>query len=448
MQAALAGAGASRRRNFGLVEAKGTVSAKARAVGGFRWTICALLLFGVTKNYMDRQVLGILKDTLQHEFGWNEIDYGNLVMAFEGAYAIGMIVVGRAIDWLGTRIGYAWAMGLWSLASMAHGFASSLGGFLGARFALGFSESAVFPASLKGIAEWFPSKERSLATGIANAGTNFGAIITPLVVPWIAIHWGWRAAFYFIGGLGFIWLAVWLWIYRAPEEHPHCSPAELAYIRSDPPESTTQIKWLSLLPYRQTWAFTLGKFITDPIWWFFLFWIPDFLQRKHGLSLTQLGLPIMLIYLMADGGSVAGGWLSSALIYRGKSVNAARKITMLVCAIAVTPIVLTSRVSSTMGAVLLIGLAVAAHQGFSANLFTLPSDMFPRRAVASVVGIGGMAGAVGGLLIATVVSHLLQWTGSYAIPFMIAGSAYLIALAVIQFFAPRLEPARIDPLAC
>lgn len=431
--------------NCSLVEAKETATTKARLFGGFRWTICALLLFGTTKNYMDRQVIGILKDTLQHQFGWNEIDYGYLVEAFQAAYAIGMIVVGRAVDRLGTRVGYAWAMGLWSLASMAHGFASSLGGFLGARFALGFSESAVFPASIKAIAEWFPRKERSLATGIANAGTNFGAIITPLIVPWITIHWGWRAAFYLVGGVGFVWLAAWLWIYRPPEQEPRCSPAELAYIRSDPPEATAQIKWLSLLPYRQTWAFTLGKFITDPIWWFFLFWIPDFLQRKHGLSLTQLGVPIMVIYLMADVGSVAGGWLSSALIQRGKSVNAARKIAMLVCAIAVTPIVLTSRVASTIGAVLLIGLAVAAHQGFSANLFTLPSDMFPRRAVASVVGIGGMAGAVGGLLIANIVSHLLQWTGSYAIPFMIAGSAYLIALAVIQMLTPRLEPAPIGP---
>jgi ACS family hexuronate transporter-like MFS transporter len=425
------------------LEAKDAVANTSAATGRFRWVICALLVFGTTKNYMDRQVIGILKDTLQQRFGWSEIDYGNLVAAFEAAYAIGMLVVGRAVDRLGTRIGYAAAMALWSVASMAHGFVSSIGGFLAARFALGFGESAVFPASLKGIAEWFPRGERSLATGIANAGTNFGAIITPLIVPWITVHWGWRFSFYLIGGIGFVWLAAWLWIYRVPEKHPRCSPGELKYIRSERSETEVKTPWLSLLHYRQTWAFTFGKFITDPIWWFFLFWIPDFLQRKHGLSLTQLGPPIVVIYLLADVGSVAGGWLSSALIRRGKTVNAARKTAMLVCAIAVIPIVITPSVHSTAGAVLLIGLAVAAHQGFSANLFTIPTDMFPRQAVASVVGIGGMAGAVGGLLIATAVSHLLQWTGSYAVPFLIAGSAYLTALAVIHLLAPRLEPAPI-----
>jgi ACS family hexuronate transporter-like MFS transporter len=422
---------------------KNTPTPTARVIGNFRWVICALLLFGTTKNYMDRQVIGILKTTLQHEFGWSEIDYGNLVAAFQAAYAIGMLLVGRAIDRLGTRLGYALAMALWSIASMAHGIAVSLDGFLAARFALGFGESAVFPASLKSIAEWFPRKERSLATGIANAGTNVGAIITPLIVPWITVHWGWRWAFVSIGGLGFLWLAAWLWIYRAPDQHPRCSPEELAFIRSDPPEPQSRVPWLSLISYRQTWAFTLGKFLTDPIWWFFLFWTPDFLQRTHGLSLLQLGLPIMLIYLLADAGSIAGGWLSSALIHRGKSVNSARKIAMLICAVSVIPIAFTPRVRSTAAAVLLIGLAVAAHQGFSTNLFTLPSDMFPRQAVASVVGIGGMAGALGGLLIAKVVSYLLQWTGSYAVPFLIAGSAYLVAIAVIQLLAPRLEMAPV-----
>ncbi|HEY7838530.1 MAG TPA: MFS transporter [Terriglobales bacterium] len=424
-----------------MPQSTATSTTKTRLATGFRWTICALLLAGTTKNYMDRQVIGILKDTLQHQFGWNEIDYGNLVVAFQAAYALGMIAAGQAIDRWGTRIGYAWAMAIWSLASMAHGFASSFTEFLAARFALGLSESAVFPASLKAIAEWFPRKERSLAFGIANAGTNIGAVVTPFLVPWITIHWGWRAAFYFIGGLGFVWLAAWFWLYHPPAEQPRCSAGELAYIRSDPADPEIRVSWLTLLPYRQTWAYTVGKLLTDPIWWFFLFWIPDFLQREHGLSLIQLGVPIMLIYLMADVGSVAGGWLSSSLIQRGKSVNAARKIAMLICAVAVTPIVFTSRVESTTGAVLLIGLAVAAHQGFSANLFTLPSDMFPRRTVASVVGIGGTAGALGGMVIASVVGHLLQWTGSYAIPFIIAGSAYLIAIAAIHLLAPRLEPA-------
>jgi len=410
----------------------------------FRWVICTVLLLGVTKNYMDRQVIAVLKGTLQHDLGWSEIDYGNLVLAFQGAYAFGLVVVGRWIDRVGTKVGYALAMVAWSLASMAHGVMSSFGGFLVARVALGFGEGGVFPASIKAVAEWFPKKERALATGIFNAGTNMGAILTPLFVPWIAAHWGWRSAFFLVGALGLAWLGVWLWTYRLPEKHTRCSPAELAYIRSDPSESAEKIPWIKLLPHRQTWAFLVGKFLTDPIWWFYLFWIPDFLQRRHGLALLRIGPPIVVIYLMADFGSIGGGWLSSALIQRGTSVNLARKMAMLVCAISVVPIVFASHLASTWSAVFVIGLAAAAHQGFSANLFTLSSDMFPANAVASVVGIGGMAGAVGGMLIATIVAHLLQWTGSYAIPFAIAGSAYLFALLFVHVLAPRLQPANIE----
>jgi ACS family hexuronate transporter-like MFS transporter len=324
---------------------------------------------------------------------------------------------------------------------------ASLNGFLGARFALGLGESGVFPATAKSIAEWFPKKERALAMGIANAGTNVGAIITPLIVPWITLHWGWRWAFFLIGSVGFLWLAVWLWLYRLPKEHPRCSPAERAYIHSEPDDPGGKVGWLNLFPHKQTWAFCLAKFTIDPIWWFYLFWAPDFLQRQHGLSLMQLGLPLVVIYLLADAGSIAGGWLSSRLIHRGRSANFARKITMLVCAVSVLPIVITPKITSTVGAVLLLGLAAAAHQGFSTNLLTLPSDIFPRKAVASVVGIGGMFGAFGGLLIAKIVSYLLQWTGSYAIPFLIAGSAYLIALAAIQLLAPRLEPVMVGATA-
>lgn len=392
---------------------------------------------------MDRQVLGVLKTTLQHDLGWNEIDYSNLVFAFQAAYALGMVLVGRLIDRLGTRVGYALAMAFWSLASMGHALGSSFTGFAIARSALGFGEAGVFPASIKTVAEWFPKKERALATGIFNAGTNVGAIITPLIVPWITLHWGWRWAFVITGALGFVWIVFWLLLYRKPEEHPRVSQAELDFIRSDPSEPIRKNKWAKLLPHRQTWAFVLGKFITDPIWWFYLFWVPDFLQRKHGLSLMQIGMPIVVIYLIADVGSVLGGWISSALIHRGKSVNMARKVTMLLCAIGVVPIVFAYRIDSMWGAVLLIGLAAAAHQGFSANLFTLTSDMFPAQAVGSVVGIGGMAGAIGGMLIAKTVGYTLQWTGSYMVPFLMAGSAYLLALAIIQTLAPRLEPARI-----
>ncbi len=370
---------------------------------------------------MDRQVLGILKGTLQHDLGWNDIDFGNLVLAFQGAYAVGMVVVGRVIDRLGTRLGYALSMVFWSLASMGHALGSSFTSFIVARSALGFGESGVFPASIKTVAEWFPKKERALATGIFNAGTNLGAIVTPLVVPSITIHWGWRWAFLITGASGFVWLAFWLLLYRRPEEHPRVSKAELDYIRSDPQVPMAKIKWARLIPHRQTWAFVVGKFMTDPIWWFYLFWIPDFLQRKHGLALMNIRLPIVVIYVIADVGSVAGGWFSSWLIHRGRSVNVARKSALLICAVCVVPIVFAYNMESLWGAVLLIGLAAAAHQGFSANLFTLTSDTFPAQAVGSVVGMGGMAGAIGGMLIATIVGHTLQWTGSYMIPFLMAG---------------------------
>jgi len=355
-----------------------------------------------------------------------------------------MLAMGRFVDRLGTRLGYALAMAAWSLASMAHGVATSLGGFLAARSALGFSEAGVFPASLKAVAEWFPQQERALAAGIFNAGTNVGAIVAPLVVPWITLRWGWRWAFLSLGSVGFVWLIAWLALYRNPHEHPRCSPAELAHIQGSP-EAQGAVRWAELIGHRQAWAFILGKFMTDPIWWFYLFWIPDFLQRQHGLVLLQIGLPIVVIYVLADVGSVAGGWLSSLFLHRGWSVNVSRKTAMLLCAVSVLPITLTPRVASTWGAVLLLGLATAAHQGFSANLFTLPSDMFPRRAVASVVGMGGMAGAVGGMLIAKIISYLLQWTGSYAIPFAMAGFVYLLALGVIHALVPTLAVAPLTP---
>ena len=409
----------------------------------FRWIICSLLFLGVTKNYMDRQVLGVLKGPLQHEFGWNEIDYGNLVLAFQAAYAVGMICVGRLIDRLGTRVGYAVAMIFWSLASMAHAFASSFTAFIVARSALGFGESGVFPASIKCVAEWFPKKERALATGVFNAGSNIGAIATPLIVPWVAAHLSWRWAFLLTGALGFAWLILWVLLYRKPEQHPLCSAEERSYIQSDAVEPAARIKWKRLLPLRQTWAFAAGKFMTDPIWWFYLFWIPDYLQRGHGLHLTQIGLPILVIYVISDLGSIAGGWLSSALILRHFSVNAARKWAMFLCALCVVPIASVFRVSGLWPATLLIGLAAAGHQGFSANLFTLSSDLFPARAVASVVGIGGMAGALGGMLIAVIVGHVLQWTGSYMIPFLIAASSYLIALLLVHLLSPQLTPVRV-----
>jgi len=421
-----------------------TLKHSRRGVGNFRWVVCALLLFGVTKNYMDRQVLGLLKVTLQHSLGWNEIDYSNLVTAFQAAYAVGMLIAGRLVDRLGTRLGYALAMVFWSVASMAHAFATSFLGFLIARFALGIGEAGVFPASIKTVAEWFPRKERALATGIFNAGTNIGVIASMLTVPWITLHWGWRSAFLITGALGFVWLIFWLLLFRKPEQHPRVSKSELDYIRSDPQQPVSQVRWARLLPHRQTWAFAAGKFIIDPIWWFLLFWIPDFLQRTHGLNLMQLIIPVSVIYLISDAGSVAGGGLSSWMIHHGRSVNLSRKFAMLLCAVSVLPIMVAYRVQSTWGAVLLIGLAAAGHQGFSSNLFTLPSDLFPAQAVGSVVGLGGTCGAIGGMLMAKIVGYILQWTGSYKIPFLIAGLAYFVALTMIQVLSPRMEPAHVE----
>jgi ACS family hexuronate transporter-like MFS transporter len=418
-------------------------SAAPVRIGRFRWVICALLFFATTVNYVDRQVIGILKTTLQHDLGWNEIDYSNIVFAFQLAYAIGLLLMGPVIDWVGTKVGYAFALVFWSVAAMAHAFAGSVLGFGVARFGLGLGESGNFPAAIKTTAEWFPRRERALATGIFNSGTNVGAIVAPLVVPPITLLYGWRWAFILTGAIGFVWLAFWIAFYRRPEDHPSLSKAELAYIRSDPPENVTRIPWAKLLRHRQTWAFAIGKFMTDPIWWLYLFWVPDFLFRNYGLDLTRIGPPVVAIYLIADVGSIAGGWLSSSLIKRGWTVNAGRKTAMLICALCVVPIVFAARANNLWVAVGIIGLAAAAHQGWSANIFTLASDMFPRRAVGSIVGIGGMAGAVGGMLIAKATGYLLQWTGTYVVIFLVAASAYLLALGIIQTLVPKLEPADV-----
>jgi ACS family hexuronate transporter-like MFS transporter len=439
------------------------------AVGHQRWIVCVLLLFAAIINYVDRQVIGILKPTLVETFGWtDERIYSSIVFSFQLAYAIGFVIVGRFMDRVGVRRGFAIAVTVWSLAAMAHGAAAMIqgwklpflnldaekgiaivtltGGAVGlaiARFALGLGESGAFPASIKAVAEWFPKKERALATGIFNSGTNVGALITPLVVPWITLHLGWEWAFVITGSVGFLWVIAWLLFYRQPEHHPRSRPSELAYIRSDPPDPPVKIPWRNLLPHRQTWAFAVGKFMTDPIWWLYLFWIPDFLHRNHGLNLKTIGLPLVVIYLVADVGSIGGGWLSGRFIKMGWSHNRARKMAMLVCASAVVPVMFAAKAADLWMAVGLVALAAAAHQGWSANLFTLTSDMFPRKAVASVVGIGGMAGAIGGKFIAMLVGAILEATGSYLPVFIMAGCTYLLALLVIHLLAPRLEPARL-----
>lgn len=417
-------------------------------VGHYRWVICALLFFASTINYVDRQVIAILEKDLRTIIGWSPVDYGNIVAAFNAAYALGLLLSGRLIDRFGTKIGYSLAIVVWSLAGIAASLARAPFGFGTARAALGVGEAANFPAAIKTVAEWFPKKERALATGIFNAGTNVGAVVAPLTVPWIFSHWGWQWAFILTGSLGFVWLLFWLPVYRKPEEHPKLSKAELGYIRSDPPDPpATKIPWIQLVPHRQTTAFAAGKFLTDPVWWFYLYWIPSFLREKHGLELSTVGLPLITIYLIADVGSVGGGWLSSSYIKRGWSINRARKTAMLICAVAVLPIVLMPYVNNLWLAVLLFGLAAAAHQGWSANIFTTSSDMFPRRAIGSVVGVGGMAGAIGGAIMAVATGVLLERTGGNYMPiFFAVGPAYLVALGIIHLLAPKLQPVTEDDL--
>ncbi len=431
--------------------------------GYYRWVICALLFFAATINYVDRQVISILKPTLQAEFGWSEIDYSDIVFAFQLAYAIGLLISGRIMDRIGAKLGFAIAIVLWSLAAMAHAeaavfgrwvaaafalvgltYSASVAGFIAARFALGIGEAGNFPASIKVVAEWFPRRERAFATGIFNSGTNIGAVVAPLIVPWITLEYGWYWAFIATGAIGFVWLAFWWLLYGSPERHPRVGPAELAHIRSDPPETTAALPWSTIMSHRQTWAFAIGKFLTDPIWWLYLFWIPDFLNRNHGIDLRTVGPPLVAIYLIADVGSIGGGWLSSALIKRGWTVNAGRKTAMLVCALAVLPMVFASGAKDLWVAVTLIGIAAAAHQGWSANLFTTVSDMFPRQAVGSVVGFGGMMGAIGGMLIAKLTGYILDASGSYVPVFLMAAFAYIVALTIIHLLVPRLEPARLD----
>jgi MFS transporter, ACS family, aldohexuronate transporter len=410
-------------------------------VGHFRWVICALLFMAATINYIDRQVLSILAPDLQRSIGWSEIDYSNIVFAFQIAYALMFLVTGRLIDRIGTRLGFSLAITWWSLAAMGHALANSAATFGFWRFMLGIGEAANFPASVKSIAEWFPKRERALATGLFNSGTNIGAIIAPIAVPMIAIRWGWQMAFIATGALGFFWLVFWLGLYHRPDEHKRLSKSELAYIRSDASEPLRQMHWLPLLRQRQTWAFALGKFLTDPIWWFYLFWLPKFLYSAHGVKISDMIPYLVTVYIVADLGSIVGGWLSSTLLRYGWSVNLARKTTMLLCALCVIPVMAASQTHNLWLAVSLVSLAAGAHQGWSANLFTLSSDMFPRHAVGSVVGIGGFMGSLGGMLVSKVAGYVLEWYGTYTPMFVIASLAYVTALGVIHLLSPKLKPS-------
>jgi MFS transporter, ACS family, hexuronate transporter len=445
----------------------------------YRWVVCGLLFFATTINYVDRQIFGMLGPQLTREFDWTESNFSFIISAFTLAYAISYAAAGRLMDRIGERKGFLLVVTLWSAAAIAHAlvhplvysglpwlkgaFAGtflgsltpailSVAGFSTARFALGLAEGGNFPGAIKTVGLWHPRGERALSTGLFNAGSNVGIIIAAYSVPFIVqkMQWGWPAAFYLTGALGFVWLFFWWAMYDSPEKHPRVTPAELEYIRSDPPDPPIKISWFSLLKYRQTWAYTLGMFLASPVWWFYLYWLPKFLKNNHGIDLDQVFWPLLVVYLVADLGSVGGGGLSSWLLHRGVSVNIARKTAFLVCALCVLPVVAVARIDNLWVAMALVGIAAAAHQGFSANLYTIVSDTVPRKAVSSVVGIGGTASCVGMICFSTLVGLVLDWTQEYygekdyLIPFLYAGSAYLIATAVIHLLLPRLDPMKFD----
>jgi ACS family hexuronate transporter-like MFS transporter len=425
-----------------------------QVIGKYRWRICSLIFFATTINYLDRAVISLLKKNLTGEFHWTETDYGNIVIAFQLSYAIGLLGAGRLIDKLGTRIGYALATGLWSIAAIAHAFTSSTLGFGVARSALGVTEAGNFPAAIKATAEWFPKKERAFATGIFNSGTNIGAILAPLSVPIIAKQLGWQSAFIITGAIGFIWLLLWFRYYEIPARHKKLSKEEFDYIHNDRDETaidqtaSKNVSWIELLGLRQTWAFALGKFLTDPIWWFYLFWLPDFLDKEYQLESTDVALPLALLYTLAAIGSIAGGWLPMKLINKGWTVTGARRISMFIYAICVIPVMLTQWLGAINMwlAVITIGLAAAAHQAWSANIFTTVSDMFPKKTIGSVTGIGGMFGALGGIVIATAAPKLLEHYKAmgnqqqgYFIMFTICGSAYLTAWVLMYILSPKIK---------
>ena len=419
------------------------VAGAAARVGRYRWVVCALLFAATAINYVDRQMIGVLKPTLKGEFGWTESDFATIIFWFQLAYAVGYIGFGRIVDLVGARMGYTIAIVIWTVSHMAHGLATSITTFAMARFGLGVGEAGNFPAGIKAVTEWFPQRERAYAIGLFNAGANIGAIVTPLLVPFLVLTFNWRVAFYITGIFGVLWLAAWLTIYRSPEHHKRVTAAERAYISQDPADPVEPLSWGRVATYRETWAYALGKFCIDPIWWFFLFWLPGYLFDRYDLDLKSFGLPLAAIYLISDVGSIAGGWLSSKLIASGRTPNFARKVTMLICAVCVLPIFFAQSISTVWGAVAVIGLATAAHQAFSANLYAIPSDMFPRGAVGSVVGIGGTVGAVGGMGMALFTGYILDATNNnYSVLFAIAGSAYFVALLCVHLLSPKL--ARVD----
>ena len=419
-------------------------------IGNQRWIVVALLFFATTINYIDRQVIGLLKPTLEVEFGWSEKDYANIVMAFTAAYALGLLVFGRIIDKIGTKMGFSISIVFWSIAACLHGVVKTTFGFGVARAALGLGESGNFPAAIKTVAEWFPKKERALATGIFNSGANIGAVFAPILVPTILALYGWQEAFIITGAIGFVWLIFWLYYYEIPNRHKKVTEAELAHIHSDNEEDTSNekpITWGTLFRVRQTYVFIIGKLLTDPIWWFFLFWLPSYFSTSFSLDLKKPGWPLVIIYMATSIGSIGGGYLSSYFIQKGWPVYKARKTAMFIFALCVLPIMSAKYATNMWVAVALISLAAAAHQAWSANIFTVASDMFPKKAISSVVGIGGMAGSVGGVLFPVFVGYILETyrqlgdsTAGYNIIFFVCGLMYMLAWAIMHFISPKMTP--------
>jgi ACS family hexuronate transporter-like MFS transporter len=421
-----------------------TPASNRPAQSHYRWVICALLFFATSVAYIDRGIFGYLKETLMAEMGWDTITYGYIAATFKLAYAISLAVAGWFTDKLGTRKALAIAIVLWSFAAMSPGLATSALTFGIAMFLLGIGEAANFPACNKTVAEWFPKKERALATSLFNSGANVGSMLVPVVVPILVAVFTWRGGFAVAGATGFLWLAFWLWLYRKPEEHPKVSAVELGYIQSDPPENTARVPWARLLPCKETWAYSAAKFLTDGVWWFYIFWLPGYWQKTFHLSLEGNRLPVMLSFGIAAVGSIYGGYLPGFLITRGKSVGMARKTALLVCAFAVLPVVLVPFIQNLWVVVGLVCLAMAGHQGWSANLFTVSSDLFPKAAVASVTGIGGLMGAAAGAGFDVFVGHIVQWTHSYVTIFAVCGSAYFVALLLLHLMTPKYTPAKIQ----
>ncbi len=420
---------------------------KTTGIGNYRFRILAMLVYATTINYFDRSIIGVMSPTLIKMFGWTNSDYATIMIAFKAAYAVGMISMGGIIDRMGTKKGYTLAISIWSIFGMLHALvrpAFSIIGFSLARIGLGFGESGHFPAAQKTVAEWFPKKDRAFATGLFNAATSIGAIAAPFVVGWIVSETGnnWQIPFLFTGVLSSIWVFLWLRTYKKPEQHPRVTKEELEYINSDSVvESEGKLAWSKVLPKRQTWAFAAAK-ITDAVWWFYLFWGAKFLADTFGVNIKNIGIPFLIMYLLADGGSIFGGWLSGNFMKRGWSVNKARKMTLLMCALVILPVAYVAITKNQWLAVVLIGIGAAGHQAWSANIFTLVSDVFPKKAVGSVTGIGGMIGAVAGMLGDFALGKVLDSAGNtgYFWAFLIAGSSYLVILGIVHLLMPKMQP--------